>query len=60
MKFIEKTIELQKTQNWTKVNKLISNLNLPFNPQKSIGESCVFTNHSHLKLKVVCSVESSI
>ena len=33
MKFIEKTIELQKKQNWIKARKLILNSRLAFNPQ---------------------------
>ena len=33
LKFIEKTIELQKKQNWIKANKLILNSSLAFNPQ---------------------------
>ena len=33
LKFIEKTTELRKKQNWIKSNKLLLNSSLAFNPQ---------------------------
>ena len=33
LKFIEEAVKLQKKQDWTKVNKLILNSSLAFNPQ---------------------------
>ena len=45
MKFIEKTIELKKKQNWIKANKLILNSSLAFDPQmrETAGKDWILT-----------------
>ena len=59
---MEKSIELQKKQNWIRVKILILNLSLALirkcgELQEHLG---LLQNHSQVKLKVLCRVESSI